>query len=69
MFWGCMAYGYRGPCFLWEEESKDERVYYNGMLDIENNAKRRRQEEHRTHTVIDGTEEYKYLQDLNTNIR
>jgi len=66
-FWDCMAYEYQVPCVLWEKESKDERVYYNGILEIENNAKRRRQEEHRTRAVIEGTEEYQHLQDLNAN--
>jgi len=69
MFWGCMAYGYRGPCFLWEIETAEEKEYYNNMLEVENQGKRWRQEQRQARVLIEGTEEYQFLQELNANIR
>jgi len=69
MFWGCMAYGYRGPCFLWEKETKEEKEHYNQMLTTENEAKRWRQEQRRENARIEGTEEYQILQQINANVR
>ena len=64
-----MAYGFRGPCFLSEKETAEEKEYYNNMLEVENQGKRWRQEQRQARALIEGTEEYQILQELNAGIR
>lgn len=69
MVWGCIAYGYRGPLFIWEKETPDEKAYYDKMVKIENQAKKERQLERQKQARKEGTEEHKILNEINANVR
>lgn len=69
MVWGCIAYGHKGPLFIWNKESSEEKQFYRQMVAAENQVKRERQTERQRRALQEGTKEYDILTEINTNIQ
>ncbi|RPB07500.1 hypothetical protein P167DRAFT_579187 [Morchella conica CCBAS932] len=69
MIWSCISFGYRGPLFIWEKETNEERQFYDDIVNRENNEKKERQITQQRLATQPGTEEYRILSDINEHIK
>lgn len=68
MFWGCIAYGFKGPCYIWEKDTEEEQARYQELLQAENHRRRHLQAQHIERARIPGTVENRILTEFNANI-
>ena len=36
MFWGCFSYDKKGPCYIWEEETKKQKKEAEDWIEAQN---------------------------------
>lgn len=68
MFWACMAYEYKGPCYIWEQEFEEENIEHTKELKEVNETRKVHEKEHQARALIPGTAEHQILAELNANV-
>lgn len=57
MFWGPMAYGYKGPSYIWAKKTKAEKIRNDQIVADLNTANTAEVEYHYHQALIPGTKE------------
>lgn len=68
MFWGSMAYGYKGPSYIWAKETKEEKVHNDQVVSDLVQAEEERINRHRQRALIPGTEERQLLREIHHKV-
>lgn len=68
MFWGSIAYGYKGPYHIWTKETKEEKDYFDTMVAKERQVNREIVDSCRNNALIPGTEENRILQEIHNEV-
>lgn len=71
MQWGacCLGHNDDAPIWLWEKETKEEKIYHKMQLELENNEAKVAVGKQRAKALISGTQEHRVLQETNANIQ
>ena len=69
MLSACVSLGHKGTLYIWEKETKEERIVNAQELQAENEAKAQLVAEKRKRATQPGTEEYEFLQEKNKKIK
>lgn len=68
MFWGSIAYGYKGPYHIWAKETKEEKVENDRIIQKLKESDEQEVEFHRHQALIPGTEERRILMEIHRKV-
>lgn len=68
MFWGCMAYSYKGPYHIWEKDDEEAKKRHADILEDINQKQRRLHNKQVARAHIPGTKEVQIVEEFNANI-